>query len=95
MKQLFFFLTMLLYGLFLFAQGKITERKTNGSKDIVVACYYFPNYHTRDKSDLRISNQHWEDWSEWELVKQAKPRFEGHHQPNVPAWDILMKRIQK
>jgi hypothetical protein len=25
-------------------------------------------------------------WSEWELVKDAKPRFEGHHQPNIPAW---------
>ena len=25
-------------------------------------------------------------WSEWELVKAAKPRFPGHHQPNVPLW---------
>ena len=24
--------------------------------------------------------------SEWELVKAAKPRFPGHHQPNVPLW---------
>lgn len=72
------------------------------SKDIVVACYYFPNYHTRDREDPRISNQHWENWSEWELVKQAKPRFEGHHQPNVPAWGdtdekdpkIMKKKIQ-
>ena len=75
MKQIFFFLTMLLNSSFLFAQGKTTEGETDGSKDIVVACYYFPNYHTRDKNAPRISNQHWENWSEWELVKQAKSRF--------------------
>ena len=27
-----------------------------------------------------------QDWSEWELVKAARPRFPGHHQPNVPLW---------
>ncbi len=58
----------------------------NTKNDITVACYYFPNYHTRDKSDMRISRKHFENWSEWELVKQAKPRFEGHDQPKVPAW---------
>src|ERR1041385_4460439 len=26
------------------------------------------------------------DWSEWELVKAAKPRFTGHQQPKVPLW---------
>ena len=25
-------------------------------------------------------------WTEWELVKNAAPRFEGHQQPKVPAW---------
>ena len=25
-------------------------------------------------------------WSEWELVKEARPRFKSHHQPNVPLW---------
>lgn len=102
MKQIFFFLTMLLNSSFLFAQGKTTEGETDGSKDIVVACYYFPNYHTRDKNAPRISNQHWENWSEWELVKQAKSRFEGHHQPNIPAWGytdeknpkVMKKKIQ-
>ncbi|MFD2599008.1 glycoside hydrolase family 99-like domain-containing protein [Sphingobacterium corticis] len=57
-----------------------------GKDDITVACYYFPNYHTRDSSELPISRQHFTNWSEWELVKQAKPRFEGHEQPKVPAW---------
>mgnify|MGYP002571847031 CR=1 FL=1 len=44
------------------------------SDTITVACYYFPGYHTRDSSELRYSLQHSNDWSEWELVKEAKPQ---------------------
>ena len=47
-----------------------------------VACYYFPNYHVDQLNEA----QHGKGWTEWELVKQAKPRFEGHQQPKVPAW---------
>ncbi|MBA4168261.1 MAG: glycoside hydrolase family 99-like domain-containing protein, partial [Chitinophagaceae bacterium] len=25
-------------------------------------------------------------WTEWEVVKAAKPRFAGHEQPKVPSW---------
>ena len=51
--------------------------------DITVACYYFGNYHPNDS---RNEKQKGKGWSEWELVKAAKPRFPGHHQPNVPLW---------
>ena len=51
--------------------------------DFAVACYYFPNYHT---GDTRNTAKFGPEWSEWKLVQEAKPRFEGHHQPNVPAW---------
>lgn len=47
-----------------------------------VACYYFPNYHV----DPRNEAVHGPGWTEWELVKRAEPRFEGHEQPRVPAW---------
>jgi len=47
-----------------------------------VTCYYFPNYHV----DRRNEKWHGKGWSEWELTRQAKPRFEGHRQPLVPAW---------
>ena len=54
---------------------------------ITVASYYFPNYHIRDENHLPISKQRFLDnQSEWELVRAAKPRFEGHQQPKVPAW---------
>lgn len=47
-----------------------------------VAVYYFPNYHV----DPRNEKVHGKSWTEWELVKHARPRFPGHQQPRVPAW---------
>jgi len=57
-------------------------RGISKSDDITVAVYYFPNYH----EDIRNAAYHGNGWTEWELVKSAQPRFENHHQPNVPAW---------
>ncbi len=50
---------------------------------ITVTSYYFGNYHPGDPRNVKTKGK---DWSEWELVKAAKPRFPGHHQPNVPLW---------
>jgi hypothetical protein len=49
---------------------------------IEVAAYYFPNYHV----DCRNEIVHDKGWTEWELVKAARPRFSGHYQPRVPLW---------
>jgi hypothetical protein len=51
--------------------------------DVFVACYYFGNYHPSDRRNEALKGK---GWSEWELVKQAKPRFPGHVQPRVPLW---------
>lgn len=48
-----------------------------------VSCYYFPNYHPGDERNTAF---HGPGWSEWELVKAARPRFPGHRQPRVPLW---------
>ena len=52
------------------------------NREYEVAAYYFPNYH------LDKTNEKWHGpgWNEWELLKAAKPRFEGHIQPRVPMW---------
>ena len=50
---------------------------------ITVASYYFGNYHPGDPRNVKNKGK---DWSEWELVKAARPQFPGHHQPNVPLW---------
>ena len=63
-----------------------------------VAAYYFGNYHPNDARNIL---QKGEGWSEWELVKQARPRFAGHYQPRVPVWgyedesdpEVMAKKI--
>jgi len=47
-----------------------------------VFAYYFPNYHL----DARNQRHHGQGWSEWKLVREARPRFENHQQPKVPLW---------
>lgn len=59
------------------------QKKVAAEDDFIVAAYYFPNYHT---DDSRNTAQKGKGWSEWELVKQAQPRFANHKQPLVPAW---------
>lgn len=47
-----------------------------------VLAYYFPQYH----QDLRNDAFHGRGWTEWSLLRAAKPRFAGHAQPIQPAW---------
>jgi hypothetical protein len=63
------------------AQGAPSGEAAPGR--ITVASYYFPNYHPGDPRNEAV---HGRGWSEWELVKEARPRFPGHVQPNVPLW---------
>jgi hypothetical protein len=58
-------------------------QSASSADEIFVAAYYFPNYHTGDPRNERNKG---EGWSEWELVRTAIPRWEGHRQPVVPAW---------
>lgn len=52
-------------------------------RKIEVGCYYFPNYHPGDKRNTVV---HGPRWSEWNLVRNAVPRFPGHRQPKIPLW---------
>ena len=56
---------------------------TNPSPAITVVSYYFGQYHPNDPRNEKV---HGKSWSEWELVKAARPRFPGHQQPKVPLW---------
>lgn len=57
------------------------EVSTNNKK-YEVGVYYFPNYHI----DKRNEKYFGKGWTEWKLIKEATPRFEGHQQPKVPLW---------
>ena len=73
-------LTFVLFPILITAKTEIKKLK---SEKITVAVYYFPNYHTNDARNIKNKG---ENWSEWELIKAAKPRFPGHDQPKVPLW---------
>jgi len=47
-----------------------------------IAVYYFPNYHI----DTINERWHGKGWTEWDLVKNAQPKFDGHLQPKIPSW---------
>jgi len=79
-----FLLAFILLPAFLFAQKKDSK--------ITVAAYYFPNYHTDDARNIQNKGK---DWSEWELVKAAQPRFPGHDQPKVPLWGFTDEKDPK
>ena len=44
--------------------------------------WYFPNWHRTVQND----KWHGTGWTEWQCVKYATPRFEGHLQPKKPLW---------
>lgn len=64
-------------------QAQVVKQSTiKTGKNYEVAVYYFPNYHP----DSTNAKWHGPGWTEWEVVKAAKPRFKGHEQPKVPTW---------
>jgi hypothetical protein len=86
MKTLSFKLTLFLC--LFFVMNSIKCQKPNqtfidNSPGYDIAVYYFPNYHNDDsRNELRYGK----GWSEWELVKNAIPRFPGQNQPKIPLW---------
>ncbi len=52
------------------------------SKKLPVLAWYFPNWHPDARNDV----WHGKGWTEWEVAKCARPRFDGHQQPNSPLW---------
>jgi hypothetical protein len=55
-------------------------KKAHSSCD--VAAYYWPAYH--DEPLWRPFFRGTE--GEWEIIRNAKPKWEGHNQPRVPLW---------
>lgn len=58
------------------------QKPGTNNKKYEVGVYYFPDYHF----DKRNEKYFGKGWTEWQLIKEATPRFEGHQQPKVPLW---------
>jgi len=54
-----------------------------------ILAYYFPNWH----QDSQNAERHGQGWNEWQLLKSAKPRFDGHRQPRVPAFGYVDESV--
>ncbi len=63
--------------------GTSVATPAGADPQVTVACYYFGQYHPNDPRNEKTKGK---GWSEWELLKAAKPRFPGHQQPKVPLW---------
>ena len=48
----------------------------------LIGAYYYPGWH---HCPVRAAG-HPRGWSEWDLVYDCRPRFDGHEQPNRPLW---------
>jgi len=70
--------------LFLITLSCHGQKSQNNHKrgEYTVAVYYWPNFH----KDPYHQSKKGEGWTEWEIVKNGKPSFEGHYQPKVPLW---------
>ncbi|HOK89690.1 MAG TPA: glycoside hydrolase family 99-like domain-containing protein [Candidatus Hydrogenedentes bacterium] len=72
-------LVILLVGIPGLAPAGNTPREND---DYTVAAYYFPSYHPNPAYD----RDYGKGFTEWDLVRAARPRFEGHDQPKAPLW---------
>jgi hypothetical protein len=50
-------------------------------KKTELAAIYFPSWHVDTRRDEHLGA----GFTEWDLVRSGRPRFEGHYQPIVPA----------
>lgn len=69
------------FAAFSFADGKSEK----GKKGLDVLCVYYPHWHVYPLGEC------WKGfgWTEWEFVKTAIPRYEGHNQPIRPLTGYL------
>ena len=76
-------LLKLLFCVIILMSSSVFAQQRKMSKNAYeVAVYYFPQWH----ADAQNEKSHGYPWTEWESLKAAKTRFEGHQQPKVPLW---------
>lgn len=64
------------------ADHPVAPSSVTSASKYTVAVYYWPNFHC----DSFHESKKGKGWTEWHIVKNAKPRFKGHDQPKQPLW---------
>lgn len=75
---------VLFMGLIIFQSCKSKSPDSTGShvQAYKVAAYYWPAYHDEPRWRPFFDGTE----GEWEIIRNAEPKFEGHRQPRVPLW---------
>ncbi len=62
--------------------GAATVAKSPAAGGYDIAAYYWPAYHPEARWNPFFKG----NIGEWEIIRDCKPGFPGHQQPNVPLW---------
>ena len=57
--------------------------------DVEVAAIYFPSWHDEPRRAPWLG----EGFTEWDLIKAGRPRFDGHYQPQIPTLGYLDESV--
>jgi hypothetical protein len=61
------------------------DLRPDTAEPVTVLAYYYPQWHV-DRTNVSM---HGSGWTEWPLVRSARPRFAGHVQPKRPLWGAV------
>lgn len=84
MKNLSYFLLCIFLLTLIPACGS-GKKQTEKEDGYIVAAFYWPAYHYEPRSEFLFP----EKTGEWEIIRNAVPKEEGHRQPKVPLWGYL------
>ncbi len=63
-------------------EGLVDSAAPAPRDDFTVACIYYPGFHPTPFMEA----WHGFGWSEWDIARRCRPRFQGHRQPIEPLW---------
>jgi len=60
----------------------VAKQKPDDTNAYAVAAYYWPAYHDEPRWRPFFNGTE----GEWDIIRNARPKFPGHNQPRVPLW---------
>ena len=82
MQKILFIIAVLLVSLSMGFAVAAEPSAPKTPRPYTLAIYLWPCYHP----DTFLQSKLGKGWTEWELIKKAKPKVAGQNQPHVPLW---------